>query len=497
MDSKKIKIRTRFAPSPTGVLHIGGARTALFNWLWAKSQNGNFILRIEDTDQDRFSSESQTEIIKNLKWLGLDWDEGLQNNLQKYSEGPYQPYTQSQRLPIYKEHIEILLKKDKAYHCFCTPEQLATVKEDQKRQKLSKTGYNRTCRNLTDKQVQEKLDSKTPFVTRMKTPLEGETSFEDFLRGTITYDNQNIDDLVLFKSNGFPSYHLANVVDDHLMEISHVLRGEEWIPSAVKHILLYQYFNWTPPIFVHLPLILSPQGGKLSKRHGAISISHYQDEGITSESLNNYLALLGWNPGNNQEIMSKQELIQLFSLDRIQPKACTFDTTKLNWFNQQKFLQTPNQMFLKPVVKLFKDNQIKISSDQAKQIIILLKERCQKLEDFWEQGRFIFEDFNEYNPNAVKKIFKKDTPSILKILITQFSNLTEFTNSNLEEICLSISKTLEVGLGKINSPLRLAISGTNSGPSLFPMISFLGKKTVLTRLEKAIMFIEKKYSDSR
>ena len=308
------KVRVRFAPSPTGYLHVGGARSALFNYLFARRYNGKFILRIEDTDRSRFVQDALQEIFDSLKWLGLEWDEGPQTG------GDHGPYIQSQRTEIYQNHAKILLESGHAYRCFCTPERLAQLRAEQEKTKQS-VGYDRCCRELTEEQIQKNLADGIPYVIRFKVPHGRTIVFEDKIRGVIQYSSDILDDLVLIKSDGFPTYHMASVVDDHLMEITHVLRGDEWIASTPRHVLIYEAFGWTPPVFAHLPVILSPDGGKLSKRKGAASVMDYKRAGFLPEALFNFLALLGWAPGDSREKMSVEELIGSFALEQVSPKA--------------------------------------------------------------------------------------------------------------------------------------------------------------------------------
>ena len=326
-------VRVRFAPSPTGSLHVGGGRTAMFNWLFAHGEakrlgiEGKFLLRIEDTDQNRFVPGATEEIFRVLHWFGLEWDEGADIG------GPFAPYTQSERTALYQEHAVKLLDSGHAYRCYCTPERLAQVRETQVARKLP-PGYDRHCRDLPAETVAANLAEGKTFVVRFRTPLDGQTVVDDLLRGEIVYQNANLEDLVLLKSDGFPTYHLANVVDDHEMEISHILRGEEWIPTAPLHILLYGAFGWDAPVFVHQPLILAPTGGKLSKRHGHAAMQDYETNGYLPEALMNYLVLLGWSFDGQREFFSKADLLELFRLEDVNPSPAKFDFEKLKWFNQ-------------------------------------------------------------------------------------------------------------------------------------------------------------------
>jgi glutamyl-tRNA synthetase len=319
------EVRVRFAPSPTGYLHIGGARTALYNWLLARHYGGKFILRIEDTDRNRYVPDALTDIMASLRWLGMDWDEGPE------AGGDYGPYLQSERLELYQKYAEQLISEGKAYRCFCTAERLDQLRKEQEAAKQS-SGYDRHCLNLTAEERRELESSGARSVVRFKIP-PGRTLVYDQLRGELDFDNKTIDDFVLLKSDGFPTYHLANIIDDHLMKITHVMRGDEWLVSTPRHILLYQAFGWEPPKFAHLPIFLAPGGGKLSKRHGATSVKEYRDKGYLPEAVINFLLLLGWNPGTDQEMFSLEEAAKSFTLERINVSPVAFSTEKLDWFN--------------------------------------------------------------------------------------------------------------------------------------------------------------------
>ncbi len=322
-------VRVRFAPSPTGYLHIGGLRTALYNYLFAKNNNGKFILRIEDTDRNRYVEGAVENLISTLNWIGLKYDEGPD------AKGEFGPYMQSQRLDIYKKYANDLLENGKAYCCFCTPERLQELREEQQRQKLPQAKYDKHCLNLTKDEIKEKLESGIPHVIRLNVPADQKVTFDDVIRERVEFDTSNIDDQVLIKSDGFPTYHLANVVDDHLMKITHVIRGEEWLSSTPKHILLYDFFEWEKPVFAHLPLLLNPDRSKLSKRQGDVAVEDYQSKGYLKETLINFVALLGWNAGDDKEFYYLDELVEKFSLERVNKAGAVFDLQKLNWLNAE------------------------------------------------------------------------------------------------------------------------------------------------------------------
>ncbi|MDX9925164.1 MAG: glutamate--tRNA ligase, partial [Ignavibacteriaceae bacterium] len=332
-------IRVRFAPSPTGYLHVGGLRTALYNYLFAKRNNGKFILRIEDTDQSRYVEGAVENLINALKWAGLEFDEGPDK------DGGFGPYFQSQRLDIYNKYAAKLVEKKNAYFCFCTPERLTSLRDEQKNQNLQ-AKYDKHCLSLSEAQIKENLNTGMPYVIRLKVPIGEKVVFNDIIRNRVEFDTATIDDQVLIKSDGFPTYHLANVIDDHLMEISHVIRGEEWLSSTPKHVLLYNFFGWELPLFAHLPLLLNPDKTKLSKRQGDVAVEDYRAKGYSPEALVNFVALLGWNAGDDKEFYYMDELIEKFSLDRVNNSGAVFDIQKLNWLNTEHFRKLPKENLL-------------------------------------------------------------------------------------------------------------------------------------------------------
>ena len=484
-----INPRVRFAPSPTGYLHVGGARTALFNFLFARHFGGTFILRIEDTDQKRFQAEALQEIFTSLKWLGLNWDEGPD------AGGERGPYSQSQRTAIYRKHAEQLLAENKAYRCFCSEERLTLMREEQEKAKMAHgSGYDRHCRSLSEAEVKVLLAANTPYVVRLKVPDNRKVLFHDLIRGEISYDSSQLDDLVLLKSDSFPTYHLANVVDDHLMSITHVLRGDEWIASTPKHILIYEAFGWQPPLFAHMPVILAQDGGKLSKRRGAASVLDYQRNSILPQALLNFLALLGWAPGADREIMPLDEMIAAFSLERVSPKSAVFDETKLEWMNGQYLQQLSNDSLLPEVTAMWKKMDMQVpngDSDKiyAGKVIGLFKERSKKISEIAEKGRYFFCDPTAYEGQAVKKYFKGEATQILKTLATKLAGLECFNHDSLENIYHQVAEDMGLAAGKLIHPTRLAVSGVSFGPGLFEMLELLGRETVLRRLQAALDWI--------
>jgi len=474
----------RFAPSPTGYLHVGGARTALFNFLFARHHGGRFILRIEDTDQKRYQPEALAEIFTSLKWLELDWDEGPEVG------GDAGPYFQSQRTAMYREHAEKLLTAGGAYCCFCSEERLSRLRDEQEKAKMTfGSGYDRHCRSLSVAEAGRLLDAGTPHVVRLKIPDGRSVAFHDQIRGDISYDSAQLDDLVLLKSDGFPTYHLANVVDDHLMGITHVLRGDEWIASTPKHILIYEAFQWTPPVFAHMPVILAPDGGKLSKRRGAASVLDYQRAGFLPEALRNFLALLGWAPGDDREVMTLDEMVAAFSLERVQAKAAVFDETKLEWMNGV-YLQGRSVESLLPGVRARWETMglpKETLADEAylKQVIAMFRERSKKLSEIAENSLYFFRDPQEYDPQAAKKHFKAEILPCFDALLSKLAGMEAFGHEALEGLYRQLAGEMGISAGKLIHPTRLAVSGVSFGPGLFEMLQALGRETVLRRLKRA------------
>ena len=475
-------VRVRFAPSPTGYLHVGGARTALFNWLFARAQGGQFLLRIEDTDQTRYSPEALHDLLRDLKWLGLQWDEG------EGVGGPHGPYTQSQRLPLYQKAAEELIAKGAAYRCFCSAERLEALRAEQTAAGKP-TGYDRCCRNIDPGESLRRAQAGEPFVVRLKVPETGETTFHDLLRGDITTPNAQLDDMVLLKRDGFPTYHMANVVDDHDMEITHILRGDEWIPSTSRHLLLYRAFGWEPPQFVHLPVILSPSGGKLSKRKGAASVGDFRDKGYLPEALFNFLALLGWGPGDDRELMTKEEMVSAFTLDRISPKSSAFDETKLEWFNEQTIQRLP----VADLVPRFREVLGKAGVDLSGQddarlarIVEAVRPRVRLLGDFVAQAAWYFRAPSEYDPKGVKRAWKEGTSANLDLVAGALASWTgpaedEALGAMLHGLC----EANGLGPGQVMMPLRLALCGALIGPDVSSIVAELGTEESVRRVRAA------------
>ncbi len=483
-------IRVRFAPSPTGYLHVGGARTALFNYLFAKRMGGTFILRIEDTDRSRYQEDACKEIYESLQWLGITWDEGPDVG------GAYGSYVQSERVDLYRKHAQQLLESGHAYRCFCTPQRLEELRNYQEKNKLD-PGYDKQCRNLPAQESARLLAENTPHIIRLKIPQDRVVAFNDLIRGAIEYKSAVLDDLVLMKTDGFPTYHLANVVDDHAMEISHVLRGDEWIASTPRHVLLYEAFGWTPPIFAHMPVILSADGGKLSKRKGAASVLDYKNQGYLPEALFNFLALLGWSlgDGDEREKLSQEELISVFSLGQVSPKASVFDEKKLEWMNGLYMRERTSISLAELVVPFWKQkgwvpNATPVSDTTLVKVIDLLKERSKKIVDMVESATYFFIAPVQYEEKAVRKYFVPDAIKILADLCELLSKAESFEHAALEALYKNYGDSLGIAFGVLIHPTRLAVSGVSFGPGLFELLEVLGKEQVCSRLQTAIAFIQ-------
>jgi len=498
-------IRVRFAPSPTGPLHIGGVRTALYNYLFAKKHGGTFILRIEDTDQKRYVANAEKYIIEALNWSGIPFDEGVGK------EGKYAPYRQSERKEIYKKYIQTLIDKDWAYYAFDTPEEL-----DAQRKKHEEAGevfsYNHNVRktlsnsiSLSKDEVSKRLENGDKYVIRFKTPKDETVQLIDIIRGNMQINTNTLDDKVLFKSDGLPTYHFANIVDDHEMEISHVIRGEEWLPSLALHVLLYKAFDWKAPEFAHLPLLLKPVGkGKLSKRDGdklgfpvfpleytneqTNDVSRgYREDGYFPEAFINMLAFLGWNPGTEQELFSLEELVQAFSLERVSKSGAKFDLDKTKWFQQQYMKQKKDEE-LAELFKIVIANKVIQSFDDEyiTKVVSLVKERATFVFDFWELSNFFFTPPTEYDAKAKKKAWKEGADNIMHVLATILEDITDFTSENIENTVKTWIQEKELSFGKVLMPFRLSLVGSMSGPHVFDIASLIGKEETLGRIEKAI-----------
>lgn len=507
MESKSVRVR--FAPSPTGPLHMGGVRTALYNYLFAKKHKGTFILRVEDTDQTRFVPGAEKYIIDSLNWCGISPDEG------QGIGGDYGPYRQSERKEagLYQKYVDQLVKDGHAYFAFDTTEELDNVRELAKKAGSPNWQYNYVTRNsmrnsltLSSAEVDKLLAEGTPYVVRIKLPRNEEVKFDDLIRGWVKVNTNNMDDKVLFKSDGMPTYHLANIVDDHLMKITHVIRGEEWLPSAPLHVLLYRYFGWedSMPRFAHLPLLLKPDGnGKLSKRDGdrlgfpvfplqwhneenGDVFSGYREKGYFPEAFVNMLAFLGWNPGTEQEIFSLEELAEAFSLEKVNKAGARYDHDKTKWFNQQYLRKLNDKTLGDSLQAIATENGIELSPEKASQIAVLLKDRAYFLSDLWEESKFLFFRPAEYDEKTVRKKWNSDSRQYLNDLHSIFSSLENFDVASVEKAFKNYLESNELGFGKVGPAFRLAITGLGMGPSMFEICSILGKEETLTRINLAL-----------
>lgn len=500
------KVRVRFAPSPTGPLHIGGVRTALYNYLFAKQQGGDFVLRIEDTDQTRYVANAEQYIIDSLNWCGIPFDEG------PGKKGNFGPYRQSERKHLYREYADWLVDNDNAYYAFDTSEELDVHRKDHeaKGKTFIYNWHNREKGRLVNslvlskEEVQHRISSGEKYVIRFKNP-EGQTIvLNDIVRGRIEVDSNVLDDKILFKSDGMPTYHLANVVDDHLMEISHVIRGEEWLPSLALHNLLYEAFGWKKPEFAHLPLLLKPIGkGKLSKRDGdklgfpVFPLAYknekdgeisrgYREDGYFPDAFINMLALLGWNPGTEKEIYSLDELTKDFDLARVNKSGAKFNPDKTKWFQQQYMQHTPNENVANKFNPILLEKGIEKPIEFIETVVGLVKERAVFVDDLWNLSSYFFVAPESYDQKASKKQWKEGTSELMNELIQKIEQLENFSSEKVESEIKAWITSKEIGFGKVMQPLRLSLVGALQGPHLFDIIHFIGKEETISRLHSAI-----------
>lgn len=500
------EVRVRFAPSPTGPLHIGGVRTALYNYLFAKQNKGTFILRIEDTDQKRFIEGAEQYIEESLQWLGLDYDEGVNVG------GDYGPYKQSERMDIYAQYAHRLVEEGKAYIAFDTPEELDEMRKKLEANKMA-SKYDSTSRmsmknslTLSEDEVKERMDRGDDYVIRIKFPRNEEVRFHDEIRGWIVFNTSQLDDKVLLKQDGLPTYHLANIVDDHLMKISHVIRGEEWLPSAPLHIMLYRYLGWedTMPKFAHLPLILKPDGkGKLSKRDGdrlgfpvfplewkdpssgEIS-SGYRESGYIPEAVVNMLALLGWHPSDNSELFRLEELVDTFKLDRVSKSGAKFDMDKAKWFNHQFLMQQSEEEIIRSLGNRVGPKHLAKGEAYLERVIALLKEKVNFAAEILPLGDFFFNTPTEYDEKVERKKWNAEVSTFLGDLVQQFKTKNAKKADDFDAVLTAVCEEQEVGKGKFMQPLRWVVSGQAGGPPIFELLELLGADEIASRYEIAV-----------
>lgn len=509
------EVRVRFAPSPTGALHIGGVRTALYNFLLARKMNGTMILRIEDTDQNRFVPGAEEYIQKSLEWVGIKIDEGAGVG------GPYAPYRQSERKEIYQQYAQQLIDSGAAYYAFDTEEELDAMRERLKAAGVAIQQYNSITRmemrnslTLSSEEVNALMVAGTPHVIRLKVPRKEEVRLNDLIRGWVMVHSSQIDDKVLMKSDGMPTYHLANVVDDYLMKISHVIRGEEWLPSAPLHVLLYKYLGWEKdmPQFAHLPLLLKPDGnGKLSKRDadrlgfpifpltwkdpesGEVAIG-YKEAGYLSDAFINFLAFLGWNPGTTQEIFSIEELIREFSLDRINKAGARFDILKAQWYNQNYLRQMPAEELARFLLDALSRENISCEREKALKIVAVMQDRVTFPQDFWEQGKYFFRPPESYDQNVIARKWNAETARVLAAYRDALADVAALDAGAAKSTLEEVTAALNTGSGKVLQALRVVITGAAGGPDLMMIMEIIGKNEVIRRIDHAVKTLQVKVS---
>ncbi|MBC6991727.1 glutamate--tRNA ligase [Hymenobacter sp. BT491] len=505
------EVRVRFAPSPTGPLHIGGVRTALYNYLLARKLGGKMLLRIEDTDQNRFVPGAEDYIRESLAWCGIELDES------PWHGGPHAPYRQSERKPMYMQYAMQLIESGHAYYAFDTPEELDAMRARLTAAKVPNPQYNSITRSqmrnsitLPEDEVKQMLDSGAPYVIRLKVPRKEEVRFNDLIRGWVVVHSSSIDDKVLMKSDGMPTYHLANIVDDHLMEITHVIRGEEWLPSAPLHVLLYRYFGWesTMPQFAHLPLLLKPDGtGKLSKRDGdrlgfpvfplewhgtdaetgqpTVS-SGYRESGYLPEAFINFLAFLGWNPGTQQEIFSMDELIEAFSIDRVSKSPARFDQNKVRWYNEQYLRAKPDSELAQYLLDALKEHNIECSEEKAVQIASVMKERVTFPNDFWREAQYFFQAPESYDEQVATKKWNASTAAALAAFAQELPAHTDSSPDGIRALLTAVLERQGIKIGQVLQALRMVVTGVAAGPDLMAIMSIIGTQETAQRIQVAV-----------
>ncbi len=501
----KEQVRVRFAPSPTGYLHIGGVRTALYNYLFSRQNQGKFILRIEDTDQSRYVEGAEDYIIESLNWAGITYDEGPDK------DGPYGPYRQSERQETYQEYTKQLVNEDKAYYAFDTSEELEEMRERMKKAGKASPKYDHITREymknslaLPQDEVKERMERGDPYVVRLKVPRKEEIKLYDKVRGWVNVQSEQIDDKVLMKADGMPTYHMANVVDDHLMRISHVIRGEEWLPSAPLHVLLYKFLGWGDeiPEFAHLPLIMKPDGtGKLSKRDGEKGgfpvaplrwekdgeiVDGYREQGYFPEAFINILAMLGWSPHDNREIFSMDELIHKFEVERVGKAGAKFDPDKARWYNQHYLREKSGEELAEYFIKQLEAQGIQADKDYVARVCNLIKEKASFITEFWELGHYFFQKPANYDQKVIRKKWDEQAPDFFSKLRDKFQELEDFSADSVETVFKSLAEEFGEKPGKFMQLFRVMITGMSYGPALFEVVSLLGREEALERLNNAL-----------
>lgn len=483
------EVRVRFAPSPTGYLHIGGARTALFNWLFARKMGGKLILRIEDTDTERLKEDSVSQILTSLKWLGLNWDEGPE------AGGECGPYYQSERRELYSKYAQQLLDEGKAYYCFCTPADLEAEREKQRAAKQP-FRYARTCRDLDPEVAKARAAAGEPYSVRIKIPTEGSITVHDLIHGDVTFNMDQFDDFVIVKSNGMPTYNFAVVVDDHLMGMTHVLRAEEHLSNTPKQLLIYEALGFEPPKFGHMPMILAPDRSKLSKRHGATSVEEFRAQGYLPEAIINYLTLLGWGPGDEREIFTLEETVKLFELEQMSKKAAVYDTKKLTWMNGQYLSELPLEKILPEAETFFiKDGLVTKewlaeNKEYFAKLVDTVRVRVKTLQEVADASAYFFKDVEAYDEKGVAKHFKPEAAELLEKCIAALEADEVFDLTSTEAIYNTIAADNGLALGKVIHPTRLALTGRTVSPGMFDVMVLLGKEKTLARMRKAVEYIK-------
>jgi glutamyl-tRNA synthetase len=491
-----METRVRYAPSPTGLQHIGGVRTALFNYFFARATGGSFILRIEDTDQERYSDEALDDLYETLNWLGIEWDEG------PLVGGSVGPYVQSERFELYKEYAHKLVEDGKAYYCYCTPERLDRVRAEQKIAKSEQFGYDRHCRDLSEEERQAREREGLKPVIRLKVPTEGKTTFHDLLMGDITRKNRDVSpDPVLLKSDGFPTYHLANVIDDHLMGITHIMRAQEWIPSGPLHIILYDAFGWQPPAYCHLPMVMGKDGQKLSKRHGSTAVREFRQQGYLPEALLNYVSLVGWSYDGEREFFTKEELEQLFSLEKINKAPGVFDYKKLDWFNGQYIRRKSDEelaALLTPYLVEAGLITVPLDEGEEQQVLLLTaaaKERLKTLSDIVAMSRFLYEEPTWEDPSLFAA--KGVSTSVAAVALEKGYGILKAglqggkSDDAIEEELMLLAKEMELKVNGVFMPIRVALTGSTVSLPLFDSIRLLGVDRAIQRIEQALAILKR------